>query len=579
MGLFSRKQDLFSACFGPVASRSRQAPATEIVQSIPVSALGPAPVRTGYHDGEKFAGGFGITSLLWTDYWTLRARSAELFQRNLYARGLIRRMVTNEINVGLHLEATPETALLGLERGALDEWSETVENRFNLWAHNPKLCDHAEQNTFGELQAITRLESLVVGDLLVVPRQDPRTKLPRLQLINGSKVQTPLSALLGKLPNGNRIVHGVEIDGNGRHVAYHVRQDDPSGMGFTSKRLPAWGEKSGRRLAWLVYGTDKRMDEVRGQPLLSLVMQSLKEIDRYRDSVQLKATINAMLALVVEKTAAGPGARPLAAAGITRRLETAVDNEGTARKFTVADWTPGVTVDELNAGETIKGFQSHGTDEKFGDFEKSIIHAVAWGNGIPPEILMLSFDSNYSASQAAINEYKLYLNPVRTWFGSSFCAPIYQEWLLSEVLDRRIDAPRLLESWRDGKLYDVHAAWTSCDWAGNIKPAVDLSKLVGGYVIMIEQGIMTRGRAAREINGSKYSKNIEQLLLENKQLAEANKPLAELEAAAKAPVQGESGPGKPGRPRTRGNNDEDPEDINREDDDNEEARLHVVARA
>src|SRR5262245_39395481 len=55
--------------------------------------IGTAPVRYGYHDGEKFPGGFGFTDLLIPDYWTLRARSTQLFKKNLYARGLVRRLV------------------------------------------------------------------------------------------------------------------------------------------------------------------------------------------------------------------------------------------------------------------------------------------------------------------------------------------------------------------------------------------------------------------------------------------------------------------------------------------------------
>src|SRR5690606_22962560 len=160
--------------------------------------------------------------------------------------------------------------------------------------------------------------------------------------------------------------------------------------------------------------------------------------------------------------------------------------------------------------------------------------------------------------------------PFRTWFGNAFCTPLYHEWLLSEALDKRIEAPGLLEAWRNPKLYDIHGAWTSCDWAGNIKPAVDLSKLVRGYAEMIAEGFMTRSRAARELTGTKYSKNVEQLLLENTQLAAANKPMAELEAAKKP---------APAPPPAGRNTDEDPEDVNREDDDEETRALHVVAGA
>jgi hypothetical protein len=63
------------------------APEPEIEPAPPVPSADawgyPAPVRYGNHDGEKFAGGFGFTELLQTDYWTLRARSTQLFKQNL----------------------------------------------------------------------------------------------------------------------------------------------------------------------------------------------------------------------------------------------------------------------------------------------------------------------------------------------------------------------------------------------------------------------------------------------------------------------------------------------------------------
>lgn len=570
MGFFSRrkKADLFEACFGRRNEPAAREPTAPAVLNIPVGALGPAPSRYVWHDGEKFPGGYGATQIPWTDYWTLRARSADLYLRNLYARGIIRRMVTNEINVGLHLEATPEEAILGYEQDGLSDWGENVENRFSLWANNPQLCDHYEKHTFGELQAMARRESLVVGDVLVVLRQDPKTRLPRIQLVNGARVQTPMSAMLGRAPNGNKVVHGVEIDSNGRHVAFHVLQDD----GLTSKRLPARGEKSGRRLAWLVYGTDKRLDEVRGQPMLALILQALKEIDRYRDATLRKAVIASMLSIFIEKTQDKHGTRPLTNAGISLRSDVAADNAGAKRSFNVADFLPGVVLDELQVGETPKSFQSNIASEKFGEFERAIVQAFAWASEIPPEILMLSFNSNYSASQAAINEYKLYLNPMRTWFGGSFCTPIYHEWLLSETLDQRIIAPGMLEAWRDPKQYDTRAAWVDCGWAGNIKPAVDLSKLVSGYATMIAEGFITRDRAARELTGTKFSKNVQRLAIENKQLADANRVLAELEAASKA------------APAPPGGSEGSPDDIDREDDaeeedTNERAMIRVVARA
>ena len=537
---FGKRQDLYDSLFGPNAARwEAPAPAPAAVpaaeQSIPVvefSALVPAPVRFSYDDGTKFLGGYGPTELLLTDYWTLRARSAQLFQTNLYARGLVRRLVTNEINTGLHLEATPEESILGVPEDSLSEWSEMVENRFHLWESDPALCDQTEQNTFGALQALARMEALVDGDVLVVLGQDQRTGLPRVRLVNGASVQTPFPR-----PNrpGVRIIEGVELDSLNRQVAYWIRQPDGK-----SKRLPAYGEKSGRRLAWLVYGTDKRLNDVRGIPILGLVLQSLREIDRYRDSTQRKAVLNSMLAMFIKKTEDKPGTRPITGGGgaLRRSGIEMVEGGATPRAYRTAELIPGLVLDELQTGEEPAAFPSNGTDERFGTFEEAIIQAVAWANEIPPEILTLSFTNNYSASQAAINEFKMYLNKVRTAFGQNFCQPIYVDWLLSEALSRRVNAPRFLEAWRNPSQYDVLGAWTAADWAGHIKPAVDLSKLVGGYKEMVEGGFITRDRASRELTGTKYSKNVQKLKRENEALADANKLIADLTARSKTRLAG-----------------------------------------
>lgn len=487
--------------------------------SVDVSAL--APVRHAYFDGEKFPGGFGPTQLLTADYWTLRARSAELFEANLYARGIIRRFVTNVINTGLHLEAIPEELILGLERNALADWSEEIETRFSLWEKSPWLCDFKGESSFGAIQAAAYAEALIAGDVLVVLRQDRKTGLPRVQLINGASVQTPLR----RAQRGNRIVHGVELDASDRHVAYWLMQRNG-----TSRRIPAVGEKSGRRIAWLVYGTDRRLDQVRGFPILSLVVQSLKEIDRYRDATQRKAVINSILALFIKKSVDRIGSSPLSG-GATRRDTIVQQDETSTRSFQVAEFHPGLVIEELQQGEEPQAFGAQGTDEKFGEFEEAIIQAVAWALETPPEILRLTFGSNYSASQAAINEYKMALNRLRMCWGEGFCAPIYREWLLSEALTQKITAPGLLEAWRDS-VYDIYAAWIASDWSGQIKPAVDPSRLIRFYVEAIKEGLITRDRACRELTGMKYSRVVKQLAVENAQLQEALAALGHADANA-----------------------------------------------
>jgi len=481
-----------------------------------------SPWENSIFDGGKFAGGFGPTQLQEIDYWTLRKRSGQLFNENLYARGLIRRLISNEINTGLTPEAFPDEEILGLKEDSLNNWTENVEKRFAIWGKNPKVCDWKHSKTFGALQKEIRREALVSGDVLVVLRVNPVTKLPLVQVVSGDSVSTPFEDDV-KLRTGHKIKHGVEFNTLGRVAAHWVKQEDG-----THRRIAAFGERSGRKLSWLVYGTEKRLDEVRGQPLLAIVLQSLKEVDRYRDAVQRKAALNAILAMFIKKTEDKMSTLPISGGAVTKNTVVATDTStGSSRNFNIASQIPGVVMEELQTGEEPVGFNNQGTDSSFGEFEQAIIQGVAWANEIPPEILTLAFSSNYSASQAAISEFKIYLNKIWAEFGDDLCAPVYNEWLISETLTKQISSPGLLEAWRDPNQYDIFGAWVSADWYGSIKPSIDILKQVKGSKMLIAEGLSTHSRESRITTGTKFSRNIKRLKQENQLKVDAMRPLAE----------------------------------------------------
>jgi lambda family phage portal protein len=522
----------------------------------------PSYSRSRRWTGEKYPGGLGVLDVLTTDYWTLRTLSAQAWKRSMYARGIIRRLVTNIINTGLHLEATPEEAILGVPDGSLEEWSELVEKRFELWANDPQLCDRLRANSFGEIQAIAKTEALVVGDVLCMLDIDQVTGLPLLRLENGANVQTPMERAIDR-PGVNRVRDGVELDAAGRHVAYWVRQEDGK-----SKRIPAWGPKSKRRIAWLLYGTEKRAHETRGEPILSLVLQSLTEIDRYRDATARKAVIASMVALAVERDQPGTPSRSLTGMGgapsLRKGLDTTTDTHGNEISYNSLEMIPGIIIEGLKPGEKIKALGSQGTDEKFGEFEEALIRAIAWCYEIPPEILCLSFSHNYSASQAANNEFALFLKRVRDGFSKQFCHPVYIEWLIAEVTAGKIEAAQLLESRRIPSAYDVFSAWFVADWAGQVKPAADMLKTVRAHIFLVDNLLMTRSRAMRELTGMKLSRAAKQARKDNELFAWAKEPLKTMEPE---PKQGLTGLGR---------DDDDGDDEDEEASDMQTSRAFAV---
>lgn len=472
-------------------------------------------------NGDKFYGGFGITKdYEVVDYWLLRKRSKQLFTENLYARGLIRRLITNEINKGISLEATPDNKILNLSDEQADEWSEIVERRFAIWGKNPKICDFKQSKTFGALQRQARMMAIVSGDVLVILRQGSNN-ITNIELVDAEFVQTPNSDFMLRAvkSRGNKVDEGVELNSSGRHIAYFVQNTDGK---FT--RVPTHGTRTGRKQSFLLYGTEKLLNQVRGQSLLALTLQSFKEVDRYRDSEQRAAVINSMIALWVEKSEDKIGSGALGSGAVKKNTIT-TQNDSEARKdveFSAS--MPGVMLTELQQGEKPHSYDTKRPNVNFAVFESAILSAVAWANEIPPETLFLQFQSNYSASRGATAEFKMYLDKARSELGDDFLSIVYQDFLLSEVLKGNIEADGLLQAFR-GRQWDIYGAWVSSNWAGAIKPNIDLLKEVNAYKAMIDSGLITRDRAVRELTGMKYSKVVQQLKRENDEFVTAMKPL------------------------------------------------------
>jgi capsid protein len=513
----------------------RNAKPESTVPTISVEALNPIdPFAQNIHqsfDGSKYPTGFGDTKLFELDYWELRAKSSQLFTENLYARGLIRRLVTNIINTGLSPECIPEESILGLEDEALQPWAERVETLYQLYGSQPRLIDWLGKDNDGALQEAIKLESLISGDILVILRQDKQTKMPKVQLVGGDLIRTPLEQ---KIKKGHKIKHGVELDADGRQVAYWYRPE-PTGdnVNVKSIRIPAFERGTGRRIAWLVYGTDHRLDEVRGQPFLSLMLQSLKEVDRYRDASVRKATINSILAMFIEKAEQQSSSFGMSNGAVRKENATVTDQTGT-RSYKIAEQIPGLVIEELRVGEKPTPHSTAGTDVNFGPFEKAIVSTMAWSAQIPPTILFLSFDRNYAASQAEINEFKLYLDMERFKFATQYLNIYYVEWLISASMKGFIPAPHgvfdLLMSWRLPNRWAEFGAWINVEWTGSVKPTTDLLKLAKANEVIVDRGWATNARVARELTGTKFRKNIEKQIRENEARAKALRPMLELKA-------------------------------------------------
>ena len=152
----------------------------------------------------------------------------------------------------------------------------------------------------------------------------------------------------------------------------------------------------------------------------------------------------------------------------------------------------------------------------FDIFIRALCEQVGAALEIPADLLLMSFNSSYSASRAALLEAWKAFRMRREWLTKDFCRPVYEIWLTEAVARGRISAP--------GFLTDpiIRQAYLRSEWIGPSQGQLDPTKEVAAAVAAIENGLSTREAEAIKLNGSEYAANVDKLLLENERLRRAN---------------------------------------------------------
>lgn len=472
------------------------------------------------YDGQKNMGELGPAKEYLIDYDTMRARGYQAYLDSEIVQLIINRYSKWVIAMGLKPQAEPVKPVLQSENIELDleEFNEQVEARFGLWAGS-SVSDFTGMRSLNYLAKRAFINSRVGGDVLVVLHISPKNEV-QVQLIDGAWVQSPAygnDIWAQVLNNGNVIRNGVELDANGQHVAYHVRQRNA-----TFKRIEA-RNSLGLKIAYLVYGFEYRINSTRGLPLVNAVLETAKKLERYKEATVGTAEEQAKVTFQIIHQQFSTGENPLAKGSAVARsafdanANVADDIPRTEQGEVLASRVYATTNKQafnMPIGSEIKSLQHSNGQLLFKDFIEANVDLVCATIEMPPNVAMSKYNDSFSASRAATKDWEHTLRVSRDDFREQFYQPIYDLKMTVDVLANKLKAPGYLQAlYADNEM--VLAAYRNCRFTGPMFPHIDPLKEVNAERAKLgplfdNVPLTTLESATEALGGGSSDSNIEQ---------------------------------------------------------------------
>lgn len=450
---------------------------------------------------------------------TLRQRSRDAYMGVPIATAALKTMRTNVVAGGLMPTPQIDADLLHLDAEQTAALQAQIVREFSLWADTAD-CDADRMDNFYQLQQLAFLSYLMNGDtiaLLPMRHQRGQPYDLRVKIIEADRLCSP--GLMDRLTpcrvgdyQVQRIVQGVETDGDGTTVAYWISDKHPGALFYSAagrmtwQRVEACGAESGRRNVLHIMQRE-RAEQVRGVPLLAPVLETLKQLGRYTDAEIEAALLSSMITIFIEQEVAKDG-NPFGEI-VPREKQVDAADHGSI------EIAPGAIFD-LAPGEKMNAFDPKHPVTSFDKFTEEVIKQVGAALEIPAEVLFKSFNSNYSAARGALNEFWRTCEMQRDWFASDFCQPIYEEWFAEAVARGRIRAPGFFDD------PALRRAYTNCTWNGPSRTSLNPKDEAEAANLRVQAGFSTAEQETAQMTGGIWAENMRQRKIEAQIQREVN---------------------------------------------------------
>lgn len=380
----------------------------------------------------------------------LRSAARDLVRNNAYAEAALRAIVNHTVGWGIEAKAMPA--------------NERVMEAWKAWAETTA-CDADGVHDFAGLQKLVTRTVAESGEVLIRRRiRRPDDGLPiaiQIQVIEPDFIDTSKEA--ASLPNGGRIVNGIELDPLGRKVAYWLFPEHP---GSTIRATPASVRVSAENIRH-VYRV-LRPGQLRGVTTFAPVLLPFRDFDDFADATLMKQKVAACLSVITSD--ADGAASPLGTLSGT-------DNE-------IDSLSPGMIVN-VPPGRNVQVVQPPSVGE-YPEYTMTVLRSIASGLGVTYEDMTGDYSNvNFSSARMARIEHWSNIDDWR-WrvLIPQFCDPVW-EWAMEAMAIGVAGRPGITER-------------PKAHWTAPPIPMIEPDKEGLAYQRNIRTGIMTLPEAIRE---------------------------------------------------------------------------------
>jgi capsid protein len=445
------------------------------------------PERTTGSVDQEFAQGGPISH----DRLTMIATARDLFFNFSFAKGILRQHVKHVYRGGPILQS----------RSGDPEFDKRSEEYFGRWAQK---CDIRGILFFRRFLKVSEARELVDGDCGIV-----LAKNTKLQGIEADRIADPPG---DQKKRGRKYSEGVEMNKEGRPVAYHVHK-----RGRFAGSPGTWQARyEAKDFVYCIQ--PERFSQVRGVTWPVSALTDMRDLQETMEAVKGKAKLENLLGVVTKSQSPSLDDQSLWG-GLTPYDET--DMEGQDEERSEVKLGQGLYSWELQPGEEIQVVESKTPNKEMAEHILTLIRWIALTLEMPLEIALQFFTrGSYSAHRAAVLEYDASIKE-RRFEIKNFRLDRIHRWVISRALKaEELDPPKEWDP--DDPFHSKHNPWAHVwQWGG--VPLLDPDKERKADTLSYKLGIESLADICAR-NGSYWQDVARQRISEVKWIiAEANK--------------------------------------------------------